>query len=83
VLTLGEGKDAKACAKEHRTRLPARYRQSSEAALQDYKLLELLLVFANECSDATDAEHGSLGSAGSPYGKALKIHHWMVEYLPR
>jgi len=66
----------------HRARLRARYLLSGEAGLQDYELLELLLIFAKECSDATDAVPGRLGSAGNPYGNALKIHHWMVEYLP-
>lgn len=67
----------------HRARLRARYRQSGEAAVQDYESLELLLTFANERRGTTDAAHGRLGSAGSPFGRALKIHHLMVEYLPR
>jgi hypothetical protein len=50
---------------------------------RDYELPEFLLTFSNERRDATDAAHGRLGSAGNPYGNVLKIHHWMVEYLPR
>lgn len=43
---MGEGKDAKEHDKGHRERLRARYRLSGEAPLQDYELLELLLMFA-------------------------------------
>ena len=43
---MGEGKDAKEHDKGHRERLRARYRLSGEAALQDYELPELLLMYA-------------------------------------
>lgn len=56
---------------------------SNSPALQNNQLLELLLTYAIPRRDATDAMHGRLGIAGSPCGRALKIHHWMVEYLPR
>lgn len=43
---MAERKDVKRYAEGHRARLRARYRQSGEAALQDYELLELLLTYA-------------------------------------
>lgn len=53
MVAVNKGKPAKAYAKAHRAGLRARYRQSGEAALQDFELLELILTFAVSLRDTT------------------------------
>lgn len=45
-LDAGKGTKANRHTQGHRARLRARFRQHGEATLQDYELLELLLMYA-------------------------------------
>ncbi len=68
----------------HGFRLPFVYSTNGEIIwFRDYESPEFLLTFSNERREATDPAHGRLGSAEGPHEQVLKIHHWMVEYLPR
>ncbi len=46
TTAVSDGKEGKSYTKGHRARLRARYRLNGETALQDYELLEVLLMFA-------------------------------------